>query len=75
MNFLIKNFAENGYDENELVNIASDFRKKRESRNPQADKEINNKILTLPWIPQLSPKLRKSFREAGYRTVFKVQQI
>ena len=29
------------------------------------------KTITLPWIPTLSPKLRKSFRKAGYKTVYK----
>ena len=27
--------------------------------------------VTLPWIPGLSPKLRKSFRKAGIKAVFK----
>ena len=28
-------------------------------------------IITLPWIPGLSPKLRKAYKKAGYKTVFK----
>ncbi|XP_065658091.1 uncharacterized protein LOC136082605 [Hydra vulgaris] len=27
--------------------------------------------ISLPWVPILSPKLRKVFRKAGYKTVFK----
>ena len=27
--------------------------------------------ITLPWIPGLSPKLRRAFRKAGYKCVFK----
>ena len=70
IDFLIDNFVDNGYDRNKLLKIASDYRKNRDE-NQQSSIEINNKIVTLPWIPQLSPKLRKSFKEAGYRTVFK----
>ena len=27
--------------------------------------------VTLPWIPGLLPKLRKCYKKAGYKTVFK----
>ena len=30
-----------------------------------------SKIITLPWVPGLSPKLRKVFRKAGYKAVLK----
>ena len=30
--------------------------------------------ITLPWIPGLSPKLRKAYRQAGYRVAFKANQ-
>ena len=41
-----------------------------QSHNQEQDQE-HNKVVKLPWIPGMSPKLRKSFRAAGYRTVFK----
>ena len=41
-----------------------------QNQNQEQDQE-HNKVVKLPWIPGLSPKLRKSFRAAGYRTVFK----
>ena len=28
-------------------------------------------IVVLPWVPRLSPKLQKSFKNAGYKAVFK----
>ena len=28
-------------------------------------------VVTLPWVPGLSPKLRKEYRKAGYKVVFK----
>ena len=42
-------------------------KEKQEKTNQTAD----NKIVTLSWIPQLSPKLRKSFLKAGYTAIFK----
>ena len=30
-----------------------------------------SKTISLPWIPGVSPKLRKAYREAGYKVVFK----
>ena len=70
--FLIKNFTDNGYKKNELVKIANEFRRKRD--NPQHSQSEDNdpkQIVVLPWVPGLSPKLRKSFRNAGYKVVFK----
>ena len=34
-------------------------------------RQIWNTKYTLPWIPRLSPKLRKCYKKAGYKTVFK----
>ena len=70
--FLITNFTDNGYKKNELVKIANEFRRKRD--NPQHSQSEDNdpkQIVVLPWVPGLSPKLRKSFRNAGYKAVFK----
>ena len=40
------------------------------NNNNNTNNNTNN-TFTLPWIPGLSPKLRKSFRKAGYKTIFK----
>ena len=72
INFLIDNFVENGYNKGELIKIETDYRKKREETTDHQPKEEEpNKIVKLPWIPGISPKLRKSFRKAGYKAVFK----
>ena len=31
----------------------------------------NKKTITLPWIPIISPKLKKAYQKAGYKVVFK----
>ena len=69
---MIDNFVENGYNKGELIKIETDYRKKREETTDHQPKEEEpNKIVKLPWIPGISPKLRKSFRKAGYKAVFK----
>ena len=30
----------------------------------------NDKIVKLPWVPKLGPKLRKEFKKFGIKTVF-----
>ena len=30
----------------------------------------NNKIVKLPWIPKLGPKLRREFQQVGIKTIF-----
>ena len=69
--FLINNFVENGYERNTLTRIAEEYQRNRESAEIRPNDPEQQPIVKLPWIPGLSPKLRKSFRNAGYRTVFK----
>ena len=67
-------FSENGYNNNEVKKIAKMYHQKMTSApnnmNWQEDDTLNATV-TLPWIPGLSPKLRKSFRKQDIKTVFK----
>ena len=72
--FLIRCFTENGYDNNELKRIAERYHQKMTSppnNNEDQQSDEPSTTVTLPWIPGLSPKLRKSFRKAGIKAVFK----
>ena len=70
--FLVSCFTENGYDKDQLNEIVRLFEEKRSSNRPTVEEENEpNKIVTLPWIPGLSPKLRKTYRKHGYKAVFK----
>ena len=76
IDFLISCFTENGYNKNQLKEIVRTFEEKRTTTDqvPNEEKkenEQNNKIVTLPWIPGLSPKLRRTYRKHGYKAVFK----
>ena len=70
IDFLVTCFVENGYNESELKKIIADYLKKRKGNAYQEENLLTNTV-TLPWIPGLSPKLRKSFRKQGYKTIFK----
>ena len=76
IDFLISNFVDNGYERHMLDKITKEYHRKRDSLSTQNDNqptknEENQNIVVLPWVPGLSPKLRKTFRSAGYKTVFK----
>ena len=65
INFLISCFTENGYNSQQLKEIVRSFEEKRSTnRTPVADNDEPSKIITLPWIPGLSPKLRKTYRSS-----------
>ena len=65
-------FEENGYDREHLKEIVRSFEEKRAANQPPVtDDDEPSKIVTLPWIPGLSPKLKKTFRKHGYKAVFK----
>ena len=80
LKFLSDVFTENGYKTSEVKRTIEEVRKKRKKHEETITQSINgtsdnnNKSLitiTLPWIPGISPKLRKAYRKAGYKTVFK----
>jgi len=71
INFLVTCFVENGYSEYELKNIVQSYRQRRNNYQTTRNDDETTKIVSLPWVPGLSPKLRKSFRKVGYKAVFK----
>ena len=80
--FLTDMFIENGYDRPYLEEIIKQVRPKNNpcvNTNKNEKTKDNMPTISLPWIPGLSPKLRKVYRKAGYKTVFKsgknLQQI
>ena len=74
IDFLIKIFVENGYQEESLKRIVKEIRDKSqilpETTNDQNTDPPKPRI-TLPWIPKISPKLRTAYKKAGYTVAFK----
>ena len=74
IDFLVNVFIENGYEENELLKIVRQVKLKRneeQSSNNDIGPTQTSQTITLPWIPGMSPKLKKIYKKAGYKVVFK----
>ena len=74
--FLLNVFQQNGYEKEKLEKMIDEVRSKRPNNptntNPENEqKKENMRTITLPWIPGVSPKLRKAYRKAGYKVAFK----
>ena len=73
LEFLVTVFLENGYKKKELQRTIKEVRSKllRNEKEHNENAEDETPTITLPWIPEVSPKLKKVYKKAGYRTVFK----
>ena len=76
--FLVEIFRENGYDEEELRKSVQEVKSKwsdDDTQSTRTDEEASNQqtgeTVTIPWIPGVSPRLKKAFRKAGYKVVCK----
>ena len=73
--FLIKVFMENGYEETILRKLCEEVENKintPSTATPTSVEEAEpSQTITLPWIPGVSPRLKKVFRKAGYKVTFK----
>ena len=69
VNFLKTMFLENGHDSNKIEKIISDFMNESNVDQPAKDKD-EEKILKLPWVKSVGPKIRKEMKKLGYKTVF-----
>ena len=78
--FLVNIFKENGYDENILRKLSEEVKNKlntsTDPTDPTSSEEGSETLqtVTLPWIPGVSPQLKKAFRKAGYKVAFKANQ-
>ena len=75
MEFLVNIFVENGYKRDDLEKMVNEIKNKNNEAQPveQSSNEESpaTHTITLPWIPGVSTKLRKVYRKAGYKVVFK----
>ena len=74
--FLVKIFKENGYDEKQLQKSVQEVRSKytapeSTTQNEETNNQETRETVTIPWIPKISPRLKKAFRKAGYKVVCK----
>ena len=67
INFIKQIFIENGYDEAILDKIIQETKTKKSRKKNDTD----GKYTSLPWIPGLSQKLQRVFKNAGCKVSFK----
>ena len=75
LSFLVDSFKENGYSESILTGIIDSYRKNQRINQSTGGVESESieqaNIVKLPWIPGVSVRLKKTFRKAGFKAVFK----
>ena len=67
--FLIKVFIENGYSEIVLRNTSQKYLENRSNSRESID-QTTQKVVKIPWIPILGPKLRSALKKRNIKTVF-----
>ena len=67
--FLVDVFVQNGHDRMELEKIAHQYIDQWNRPRAPAERE-DSRVVKLPWIPKLGPKLRKILRKRNIKTVF-----
>ena len=70
--FLINVFAEKGYSITVSEKVTKKYMKNITSKKKTWSIETikNNKIVKLPWVSKLGPKLRNEFLKFGIKTIF-----
>ena len=74
IDFLINVFTENGYAKDSLLKMTNEIKRKRTSvQEPTGNLDANTSVqrITLPWIPEISSKLRTMYKKAGHHVAFK----
>ena len=74
IDFLIKVFVENGYDKKDLIRMVDQVKATQTQEQIISNDTNPSQTISLPWIPGVSPKLKKVYRKAGYKVAFKSNQ-
>ena len=62
--------TENAYERKTLEKISNDYLNKLQTHSYKDNSEDINKVVKLPWIPIIRPKLRKKFKKKNIKTIF-----
>ena len=64
-------FEGNGYDRKKFEAVANNFAQSQNLASNVSEIDQEKKpVVKLPWIPKISPKLRKAFKKHGVKVVF-----
>ena len=62
--------TENPHERKTLEKISNDYSNKLQTHSHKENSEDINKVVKLPWIPIIRPKLRKKFKKKNIKTIF-----
>ena len=68
--FLIQVFVENGHNEQQLEEIASNYRNTIQEQSEENEEENKDQVICIPWIPKFGPRFRKLAKRRGIKVVF-----
>ena len=71
LKFLTDTFVENGYPREKLRVMINEVKTKATRNNNEFAEVDQKQTVILPWIPEMSLKLKKAYRKAGYKVAFK----
>ena len=66
--FLVDIFTQNGHEQHQLEQIARSYSPPATNKNATA--VIRQPTVTVPWLPKIGPRLRKTFKQYGVKTIF-----
>ena len=71
--FLIDMFVENGHNKQLLKNLVMKYNNKKNNKNNRKNNTDNrdySNLKKLPWIPNISPKIKREFKKIGKDIAF-----
>ena len=75
--FLIDMFVENGHNKQLLKNLVMKYNNKKNNKNNRKNNTENrdySNLKKLPWIPNISPKIKREFQKIGKDIAFTSQK-
>ena len=72
IDFIINVFVESGYEKNEISKTATTYLKNFGNNDKNNKQEYEN-LVSMPWIPGISNKIKKAYKDFGLNITFKSQ--
>ena len=69
LNFLVNVFAENGHNKSKLEEMVRSHLNPVDTIIPRVKPDYS-KLVKIPWIPKIGPKLRKIYQRQGIKVIF-----
>ena len=71
IHFILNVFIENGYDQTKIQKIITSFESNRNKTNENKNKEDYQNQTSYPWVPNISNKIKKLYKNLDIKCTFK----